>query len=187
MQARNTHNTYGWVSISLHWLMAILLIGMYFVGDYMRGLTYYDPLYHTLPYWHKSLGILLGFAILFRIIWSLTNPKPAPTQAVPSFMHQLAKLGHLSLYALVIVLIISGYLISSAKGQGIEVFGWFEIPALLASNEQRGELAGEVHEIAASLFMLLVAVHALAAIFHHVYWKDNTLTRMLGRSSKYEG
>lgn len=184
MQARNTHHAYGWVSISLHWLMAILLIGMYFVGDYMTGLNYYDSLYHTLPYWHKSIGILLGFAIVFRLIWNFSNPKPTASSAAPDFTHQLAKLGHFALYALVIILMISGYLISSAKGQGIEVFGWFEIPALLPSDEQRGEIAGKVHEIAATLFMVLVVVHALAALFHHVYWKDNTLTRMLGRSSK---
>ena len=187
MQTRNTTSSYGWVSISIHWIMAILLIGMYFVGDYMVELTYYDPLYHTLPFWHKSIGLLLGFALLFRLIWNFSNPKPAAIKSAPNFTHLLAKLGHLALYGLLIVLIISGYLISTAKGQGIEVFGWFEIPALLADNEQRGEIAGEVHEIAATLFMLLVAVHALAAIFHHVYWKDNTLTRMLGRSSKYEG
>lgn len=187
MQARNTNNAYGWVSITLHWIMAILLIGMYFVGDYMVDLTYYDPLYHTLPYWHKSIGIVLGLALLFRLSWNVSNPKLTATQGAPDFTHLLAKLGHWALYGLVIILAISGYLISSAKGQGIEVFGWFEIPALLASNEQRGEIAGEVHEIAATLFILLVAVHALAAIVHHVYWKDNTLTRMLGRSSKYEG
>lgn len=183
LQARNTTNAYGWVSITLHWVMALLLIGMYFVGDYMVGLTYYDPLYHTLPYWHKSIGIALGFALLFRLAWNFSHPKPAVIQVAPAFTHRLAKLGHLALYGLLVVLIISGYLISTAKGKGIEVFGLFELPALLASNEQRGEVAGEVHEIAATLFMLLVAVHALAAIFHHVYWKDNTLVRMLGRSS----
>ncbi|MFM2319528.1 MAG: hypothetical protein RLZZ215_2149 [Pseudomonadota bacterium] len=190
MQARNTNNSYGWVTISLHWVMAILLIGMYFMGEYMVDLTYYDPLYHSLPYWHKSIGIALGFALLFRLVWNFSNPKPITTpttQGTPEFTHTLAKLGHFALYALLLVLIISGYLISSAKGQGIEVFGLFEIPALLASDEQRGEIAGRVHEIAASLFILLVAIHALAALFHHVYWKDNTLTRMLGRSSKYEG
>lgn len=184
MQTRNTTDAYGWVSITLHWVMALLLIALYFVGDYMVELTYYDPLYHTLPYWHKSIGIALGFALLFRLVWNFSNPKPAAIQGAPAFIHTLAKLGHLALYGLLLVLMISGYLISTAKGKGIEVFGLFELPALLASNEQRGEIAGEVHEIAASLFMLLVTVHALAALFHHVYWKDNTLTRMLGRSSK---
>ncbi len=184
MQTRNTTDAYGWVSITLHWVMALLLIALYFVGDYMVELTYYDSLYHTLPYWHKSIGIALGFALLFRLVWNFSNPKPAAIQGAPAFIHTLAKLGHLALYGLLLVLMISGYLISTAKGKGIEVFGLFELPALLASNEQRGEIAGEVHEIAASLFMLLVTVHALAALFHHVYWKDNTLTRMLGRSSK---
>jgi cytochrome b561 len=184
MQARNTSHSYGWVSITIHWVMAVLLIGMYFVGDYMVDLTYYDPLYHTLPYWHKSIGLLLGFALIFRLVWNAVNPKPQVIEGAPAFTHTLAKLGHFALYSLLIVLIVSGYLISTAKGKGIEVFNWFEIPALLASNEQRGEIAGEVHEIAAFLFIVLVSIHALAAVFHHVYWKDKTLTRMLGSSSK---
>lgn len=184
MQARNNTQTYGWVSITLHWLMALLLIGMYFMGDYMVELTYYDPLYHTLPFWHKSMGAALGLALLFRLVWNLSNPKPAVTPNTVPIIHSLAKLGHVGLYALLVIMLISGYLISTAKGKGIEVFGWFEIPALFAVDEQRGEVAGKVHAIAGFLFISLVGVHALAAFFHHFYWKDNTLTRMLGISSK---
>ncbi len=182
MQARNSPHAYGWVSIFLHWIMAILLIGLYFVGDYMVDLTYYDALYHTLPAWHKGIGILVGFALLFRVAWLYSHPRPAPVGNGPAITHTLAKLGHLGLYGLLLVMLISGYLISTAKGKGIDVFGWFELPALLAESKDRGELAGKVHEIAGFLFILLVGGHALAAIFHHVYWKDNTLTRMLGRS-----
>ena len=184
MQTRNSPQTYGWVSIFLHWGMATFLIGLYFVGDYMVELNYYNPLYHILPFWHKSIGVALGFALLFRIVWNLTNPKPKPLQNTPPLTHNLAKLGHLGLYALIIIMLISGYLISTAKGKGIEVFGWFEIPALLGVDEQRGEIAGKVHAIAGFIFISLVAVHALAALAHHFYWKDSTLTRMLGISTK---
>ncbi|MEZ5477662.1 MAG: cytochrome b [Thiolinea sp.] len=178
----NTHQQFGWVSILLHWVMAVILIGLYFVGDYMVELTYYDPLYHTLPAWHKAFGVLMGFALLFRLVWVYAQPRPHPYSESPLELN-LAKLGHLSLYGLLVVMIISGYLISTAKGKGIEIFGLFEMPALLGADEERGELAGKVHEFAGNAFILLVGVHALAALFHHFYRKDSTLTRMLGFQS----
>ncbi len=186
MQARNSTHTYGWVSILLHWVMAIALIGMYFVGDYMVELEYYDTLYHKLPSLHKSVGIILAGLLVIRLAWVYSQPRPLPANGnAPNMTHLAGKLGHLALYGLLLVMIISGYLISTAKGHGIEVFGLFEIPALLPANEDRGELAGEIHEFAGTLFILLVSVHALAALVHHFYWKDNTLTRMLGISKEH--
>ena len=183
MQARNSTQTYGWVSLLLHWLMAVAFIGMYFLGSYMVDLTYYDSLYHTLPPIHKATGILIGLLMLMRFAWVYSQPRPTPAvSTAPAVTHLLAKLGHLSLYGLVLILLISGYLISTAKGHGIGVFGWFEVPALLASDTDRADWAGDIHEIAANAFVLLIGVHAIAALAHHFYWKDNTLTRMLGKS-----
>jgi cytochrome b561 len=81
-------------------------------------------------------------------------------------------------------MVISGYLISTAKGQGIDVFGWFELPALLPDNEGRGDLAGDIHEVIGTLFMLMVLLHAGAALVHHFMFKDRTLKRMLSTRSK---
>lgn len=182
MQARNSTTAYGWVSIVLHWFMAAALIGMYVVGDYMAGLDYYDKLYHVLPDWHKAFGVMLGGLLLVRVSWLYAQPRPQPLASpAPAFSAVLAKLGHLGLYSLLLVILVSGYLIATAKGHGISVFGWFEIPALLPSDKDRGRLAGDVHEIAALLLVLLAGIHALAALAHHFYWKDRTLARMLGR------
>ncbi|MEB4592180.1 cytochrome b [Candidatus Thiothrix sp. Deng01] len=181
MQARNTTQAYGWVSILLHWVMAIALIGMYVIGDYMVDLDYYDDLYHKLPALHKSTGVILAGLLLVRLAWLHSQPRPAASGGAPAFTHLAGKLGHLALYALLFTLIISGYLISTAEAHGVSVFGWFELPALLPASKERADLAGNIHEIAANLFIFLVGVHALAAFIHHFYWKDNTLTRMLGR------
>ena len=182
MQIGNSQKTYGLVSIALHWVMAVALIGMYFSGDYMVGLEYYDALYHTLPKWHKAVGVTLGALLLVRLAWMYAQPRPLPASShAPELTHLAAKLGHVALYGLLLVMLVSGYLISTAKGHGVNVFGLFELPALLPESKERGELAGEVHEIAGTVFILLVGVHALAAFIHHFYWKDNTLTRMLGK------
>lgn len=183
MQIGNSVQRYGAVSILLHWLMAVAFIAMYATGTYMVELEYYDALYHTLPKWHKAAGVLLGGLLLVRLLWVYAQPRPQPVPSpAPAFTHTLAKLGHAGLYALLLVMLASGYLISTAKGHGINVFGWFELPALLPANQDRGEWAGKVHEMAGTAFILLASVHALAAVVHHFYWHDNTLRRMLGRA-----
>ena len=72
------------------------------------------------------------------------------------------------------------HLISTAKGQGVDIFGLFEVPAFLSDSKDRGELAGDVHEWIGLGFILLVALHAFAALLHHFKYKDRTLKRMLG-------
>ena len=181
---KNTRESFGWVSISLHWIMAIALIAMYFLGDYMVGLEYYDSWYHRAPEIHKEIGVLLGFVMILRLLWNSLQSKPIPLGEGNPRLKLMAKLAHSALYALVFLLVISGYLISTAKGQGIDVFGWFEVPALLPDDKDRGELAGDIHEITGVVFMLLIALHAIAALLHHFVFKDRTLRRMLGVNTK---
>ncbi len=104
--------------------------------------------------------------------------KPASFEKKPILI-TVAKLGHFALYAFIIVLIISGYLISTAKGQGINVFGLFKFPALLSDSPNRGEIAGDIHEIIGLAFILMIALHATAALTHHFIFKNRTLKRML--------
>ncbi len=183
MAWNNSPHSYGWVTRLLHWGMAIAIIGMYCVGSYMVDLTYYDPLYHTLPDWHKSVGIGLVVLWVLRVLWSYSQPRPQPVASpAPAYTLTLAKLGHFALYGLLLVIFISGYLISTAEGHGIGVFDLFEVPAILAESKARGEFAGDVHALIAGVFMLLVGIHAIAALVHHFYWKDATLTRMLGKA-----
>jgi cytochrome b561 len=66
----NTTKRFGLVSIFLHWLMAVVVLGLFALGWYMVGLTYYDSLYNTLPFIHKSIGILVAFVFLFRVVWN---------------------------------------------------------------------------------------------------------------------
>ncbi len=175
----NTKQHFGRVSITLHWLMAILLIGLFVLGDYMVDLTYYDPWYNSSLAIHKAIGMLTTGLLVLRYLWVRLQPRPAylnPEQTVQNFM---ATAGHALLYLLMLILMVSGYLITTAKGQGIDIFGLFKIPALISVNENWSEWLGDIHDITASAFMLLVIAHALASLMHHFILKDNTLLRML--------
>jgi len=179
----NTKESYGWVSISLHWLMAIALIAMYFVGDWMVDLDYYDKWYKDAPYIHKSTGVIIGALMVARLLWNVLQAKPRYLDPKSMIMNMMASIAHYFFYLSVFILVVSGYLISTAKGQGVEVFGLFEVPALLPDDKDRGELAGEVHEYLGLGFMVLVGIHAFAALVHHYFMKDRTLKRMLGLKS----
>ncbi len=176
---QNNSDQFGWVSIILHWSLAIVLIAMYFAGDYMVDLDYYDTWYHRLPQIHKEVGVVIGALMIFRLAWNSLQVKPKHIGDDGPALKFMAKAAHYFLYVLIFVLVISGYLISTAKGQGIDVFGLFELPALLADNKDRGELAGDIHEWVGLGFMALVALHAFAALLHHFFFKDQTLKRML--------
>jgi len=176
---KNTPGRYGYIAIALHWVLAIALIALYFVGDYMVELSYYDTWYHRAPKTHKEVGVIVAFLMVARLFWNVfqSGPEPLDKEAVKA--NKLAKFAHYLLYAFVFLMVISGYLISTAKGQGVDVFGWFELPALLSNNSGRAELAGETHELLGTAFIILVALHAVAALVHHFFFKDRTLKRML--------
>jgi len=180
MALKNTPQGYGLVSISLHWLMAVGILGLALLGLWMTDLTYYSPWYRTAPFWHKSVGILLAVLLVVRLLWRWSNPRPAHLPSHTRWETRLASLVHGLLYLLLLVILLSGYLISTARGQGISVFGWFELPALISGLPQQADRAGAVHYWAAMLLLGLVGLHALGALKHHLIDRDNTLRRMLG-------
>ncbi len=174
---RNTTSAYGWVSIVFHWLMALAVFGLFGLGLYMVELTYYDAWYRGSLDLHKNTGVMLTLAWLLRLIWKLRNPQPHPL-GNKIWEHKVAHLTHLLLYLLMLALFISGYLISTADGRAIDVFGWFELPATLTRANQE-DIAGAIHWALAWALMVIAGLHALAAIKHHWLDKDRTLVRML--------
>lgn len=174
---RNTTEGFGWISIALHWLMALTIFGLFGLGLYMVELTYYDTWYRGSLDLHKSTGIMLALVWLLRVLWKKSQPVPRPL-GNKAWEHRVAAVTHILLYVLMLGLFISGYLISTADGRSIDVFGLFEVPATLTGKGQE-ETAGLIHATLAWSLIVLVALHAAAAIKHHVFDKDRTLVRML--------
>ena len=175
---RNSKSGYGLVQIGLHWTTAILVAILLPLGLWMTGLDYYDPWYRKGPDLHRSIGVLLGLVMLARIAWRLFNPQPQPLSS-PAWEKRLAQVAHRLLYLLPLLLVISGYLISTADGRPVDVFGWFELPATLQGIEGQADIAGDVHFVLAMSLLTLIVLHLLAALRHHYLIKDDTLCRML--------
>ena len=180
MRLRNSRQHYGSISILLHWVMALLIIGLFTLGLYMTSLDYYDPWYVAAPNLHRSIGLLVLLLLVFRLLWRLANPVPGPVGDDPLILQRLAEWVHRLLYLLLFAIAISGYLISTADGRGIEVFGWFSVPALVPAFDNMEDVAGDVHYLLAIAMMVLAGLHSLAALKHHVIDRDTTLLRMLG-------
>lgn len=176
---RNTAERWGWAFLLMHWLTALWVVGLFALGYWMVGLDYYDDWYRRAPFIHKSLGVLLAGLILLRLLWRGFNAIPRALPAA-AWQRWLARVTHALLYVLLCVCIASGYFISTADGSAIDVFGWFSVPGWPLGMAQQEELAGQVHEVSTWALVILAALHALAALKHHVFDRDETLRRMLG-------
>lgn len=170
---------YSWTSILLHWLVAIIVTGLFASGFWMVDLSYYSSWYKTAPFWHKSVGVLLFLLMGYRALWRLLNAAVTPVKSHSKVIQRASHFTHLTLYVLIFLIICSGYLISTADGRPIEVFGWFELPSAGELFAEQADRAGLVHKFAAYTLITLAAVHALAALKHHFFDKDDTLKRML--------
>lgn len=181
---RNTESSYGLIAILLHWLVAVAILGMFALGLWMVGLGYYDPWYRRAPEIHKGIGVLLFLTLVLRLGWRFANPPPRPLPSHSQLEVRAARAAHLLLYLLLFAVMVSGYLISTADGRSIDVFGLFQVPATLTGLPSQADLAGDVHLALAIATLVLAGVHALAALKHHFLDRDSTLMRMLGRDHR---
>jgi len=184
MLIKNTKNSYGLVAIAMHWIIALLIIGLFIMGIWMRELGYYDPWYHRAPELHKSFGLLVFFLLIFRYLWRQYDPLPEPSSNLARWEKVTSRIAHASLYLLALLVIGSGYLMATADNVGVTFFGWFNTPVIVNSFNHQEDIAGEIHKIIAWIMMALVLLHSLAALKHHFLDKDVTLSRMLGISRR---
>ncbi len=180
MTIRNSTLHYGWLSISLHWLVAILTLGLFGLGYWMVGLDYYSSWYQTAPWWHKGLGAVVLGLVFLRWFWQYFSPSPNAIETLPNWQKISAHAVHRVLNILIILLAITGYLIVTAKGQELNLFDVVKVPALISDIDQLEDIAGMLHRWFAWTIIALASLHALAAIKHHFIDKDMTLKRMLG-------
>lgn len=182
MQLRNSSSRYGLVSRVLHWGVALTVFGLFGLGLWMMGLDYYDSWRKAGPDLHKSIGLVLFATMLARVIWRFVSPPPAPLASYSTLTRIGAAFGHLFLYVALFAVMTAGYLISTADGVGIPVFGLFEVPALISGLPQQAETAGQIHFYLAWAIVIFAVLHGLAALKHHFIDRDVTLKRMLGRN-----
>lgn len=171
-------NAYTRTAIALHWLMAILLIGLFAVGVYMSDLPL-SPQKLKIYSWHKWAGVSVFLLVALRLIWRIGHTPPALPSTMPDWQKWVANGLHHLLYLLMFAIPLSGWLMSSAKGFQTVWFGILPLPDLLDKNKELGETLGALHAFLNFSLAALVLLHAAAAIKHHFIEKNDILTRML--------
>lgn len=183
MQIKNTINRFGSVSIFLHWLIALLMIGLLILGLYMVTLPInLEKL--KLYGWHKEYGILVLMLAVVRVAWRLSNVAPLFPATMPTWQIWGAQSVHFAFYLLMFALPITGWMISSAAGLPVSFFGLFVLPDLISPSESLRILLADVHEWLGYALLLAICGHVGAALWHHYIDKDDTLTRILPKISK---
>lgn len=179
MQYRNSPEKYGAVSKAFHWLTSLTVIALLCVGLYMTNAGKSASLF-SLYDLHKSFGICVLTATFLRVLWHVYSKKPALVDSMKPWEKLAANAGHLFLYVCLFGMPLSGWLMSSAYGRSVKVFGFGPLPDLVAKDESglAPKLSG-VHEYLAWALIAMILLHAGAALKHHFIDKDVTLKRML--------
>lgn len=163
------HN-YDSMSIMLHWLMAVLILLDWLIGQ-GRGFAPSGAPRAGVLSWHMLFGIAIGVILVARVIWRASAGRHFTFEPGP--LGRAAITAHIGLYVLMATTVLAG--LAAAMTRGTPIFG-LVLPAF-ASRAILHPLA-ELHSVFANLLGLLAAVHALAAIGHHFILRDRVLVRM---------
>ncbi|HEY9191653.1 MAG TPA: cytochrome b [Methyloversatilis sp.] len=169
---------YTRTAIALHWLIALMLFGLFGLGLYMAELPL-SPTKLKLYSYHKWAGVTVFLLALVRLGWRFMHAPPPLPAGMPAWQLKAAAAGHHLLYLLMLIVPLSGWLMSSALGFQTVWFGVVPLPDLLPKDKVVGEMLKEVHELLNFAFMAVVAGHIAAALKHHFVDRDGLLSRML--------
>jgi cytochrome b561 len=170
---------YTKTAISLHWLMALLIVAGFALGVTMVDIPGLTPTKLKYFSWHKWLGVtVLGLACI-RLLWRLTHPAPVYPYTMPNWQQKAANALHGLLYLLIFAVPISGYFYSLAAGVPVVYLGIVPLPVLIEPNQEWKAVLKQVHYVLNMTLLACVILHVLAALKHHFIDRDGVLKRML--------
>ena len=185
MQPAPPNERYDSVQIALHWLISALIVAAIGLIWTVNALPKGD-LQTTLFFLHRSCGVTILALAVLRLAWRLSRSVPPPPATLPAWQQLAATATHWLLYALIIIMPITGYLSSALLGHPVTVFFLFDLPPL-GEHKPYADIAGAIHVTLQWAVYGLIALHAGAALRHHFVLRDGVLRRMLpGRQAPAE-
>lgn len=173
----NTVLRYSPSAIVLHWLMALLVFVAFPLGVYMHELPL-SPDKLKLYSYHKWIGITILLLASLRVMWRVTHTPPPLPDHMARWQRHVSQVVHGLLYVLILVIPLSGWLMSSAKGFQTVWFGVLPLPDLVGKDKTLGDLLAEVHETLNFTLLALVILHVGAALKHHFFEREPFMQRM---------
>jgi cytochrome b561 len=173
---RDTRNGYGWVSIAAHWLTAILVLTMWALGTMSQTDVQDDAAWYA--HLHMSIGVSAYLLLWGRILWRVAVGHPAPHPGQSALLFPVAKTFHYLFLIAIGVMLLSGPLMIWSGGDTVEVFA-FAIPSPFVPWPGLHDLLRRVHGVTASIIILGVLLHILAALKHIVINRDGTFDKIM--------
>ncbi|MBL6935695.1 MAG: cytochrome b [Alphaproteobacteria bacterium] len=192
MQCHNTKDAYGKMSIALHWLIALLVLGMLAVGYVMEFALPEgsDDIEDVMKFYHVSTGFLVLGLMTFRLIWVHVSGLPDPAPDLEGWEAKVSKAVHWGLYALLIAMPLTGYVMSASGGKEGEperILPFFTpgvVPNIVGRDHDLHEFMEDVHLYLSFVVLAVVAAHIGAALKHHFVLHDGVLARMIPHLAK---
>lgn len=171
---------YDSTTIVLHWLTAVLVLGLFALAEIWGFLPRGTPTRRLLQSLHISFGLTFAAVLVLRIVWRLTAGRRLPP-AASGWMGKAGAGVHGLLYLLMAAQIVLGFLFRWAQGEPFTFFGLFDVPTLIPIAHEQRRYIGGWHDTVAWAIVVLALVHALAGLFHHYFLRDGVLRRMAPR------
>ncbi len=167
---------YGPLAVGLHWVIAILIIGLIGLGWYMMSVER-QPGSGWLFDLHKSLGFTVFGLIVLRIVWRTTHPPEGLPDSVPAWQKKVSTAIHWLLYACMVVMPVTGYLGAVHQKTPPRFFG-LDLPVWAAPDHDLAEQFFTIHSITVWVLAVLIGLHVLAGLKHLLIDRDRVFQRM---------
>lgn len=177
MGLRNTSTEYGTLAKALHWLVAIGLFALIYLGLEQAGMERGDEK-SRIRFIHASIAAITLMLMTIRIVWRFMNEVPAHPDGMPGWQRMVSSIVHWGLYISVFVQLIAGALVVGTGGKGVPVFGLFTIPVPVTEDHDAHEWWEGVHEFVWKPVAILLIIHILGALYNHFIVKNDVLRRM---------
>ena len=177
MGLSNTTTEWGSLAKALHWLIAIGLFALIYLGLEQAGMERGDEK-SRLRFIHASIATGLLLLMTVRIVWRFMNDVPAHPAGNSKLQNIISDIVHWGLYLAVFAQLIGGALMSGTAGRGIPFFGIFSIPVPIAESDEGHEYWEEFHEFMWQPIAALIVLHILGALYNHFIAKNDVLRRM---------
>jgi len=175
---RHDIESWGATAKLFHWVMAALIFAQIALG--LTAVSWHiSPTKLNLLVWHKSVGLLILALLALRLLWRLSHRAPELPWEMPLWERAGAHLSHFLLYALMIALPLTGWVIASASNVPFRIFWTIPLPAITAPDKAVEDLFATIHGWLVTLLALVLIAHIGAALRHHYVKRDTVLSRML--------
>jgi cytochrome b561 len=176
---RNTPSHWGSVSRWFHWTLAIAIIGMIAYGWWMNHFPAREDrfFYRSI---HADIGYLVLLFTVIRLIWRGINPTPALPDDTGLWHRVAARISHVLLYLVTILVAMLGWAHSGARTPNYsDFFGLFHVPQFTSPDRVAAGEYEHLHIYAAYVLLAFIVLHVIAAAWHHFVRRDRVVTRMV--------